>query len=72
MKKLFILALVAVAVWAAWKYAGRSDPASVSFARVQRETLVSTLPTNGKVEPVEWRAVHAEIAGVIERVAVEE
>jgi HlyD family secretion protein len=44
----------------------------VNFTRVKRETLVSTLPTNGKAEPFEWQAVHAETAGLVGQVAVRE
>jgi HlyD family secretion protein len=34
-------------------------------AAAKRHTLVSTLPTNGKVEPFAWQAVRATTAGVI-------
>jgi HlyD family secretion protein len=33
---------------------------------------VSTLPTNGKAEPVEWQAIRAEAAGVIAKLAVDD
>jgi HlyD family secretion protein len=39
---------------------------------VKRETLVSTLPTNGKAEPFEWQAVRAQAAGLVNRVDVAE
>ena len=35
--------------------AGASLP--IRFAHAHRQQLVSTLPTNGKVEPFEWQAV---------------
>jgi HlyD family secretion protein len=44
----------------------------VNFTLVKRETLVSTLPTNGKIEPFEWQAVHAETAGFVGQVPVRE
>jgi len=47
-------------------------PPAVGFARVQRQTLVSTLPTNGKVEPYEWQPVRAETAGLLSTLAVHE
>ena len=50
----------------------KNDPPKVSFVRVKRQTLVSTLPTNGKVEPSEWQAVRAETGGIVSRVPVEE
>lgn len=42
----------------------------VPFAKVRRETLVSSLTTNAKIEPSTWTAVNAERSGVVERVAV--
>jgi HlyD family secretion protein len=39
---------------------------------VRRETLTSTLTTNGAVEPLEWRSVRVQAAGVVERVPVAE
>src|SRR5512140_1983665 len=50
----------------------KGEPPKVSFARVKRQTLVSTLPTNGKVEPAEWQAVRAETSGVVSRAPVED
>jgi HlyD family secretion protein len=43
----------------------------VPFTKVTRETLVSTLSTNGKMEPVESAAVRSEGAGPIQAVHVE-
>jgi HlyD family secretion protein len=53
-----------------WAYQRSNQPPAVPFARVQRETLTSTLTTNGRVEPLEWQSVRAETAGVVERVPV--
>jgi HlyD family secretion protein len=50
----------------------KGDPPKVTFARVKRQTLVSTLPTNGKVEPSVWQAVRAETAGTVSRAPVED
>ena len=44
----------------------------MSFARVKRETVISTLPTNGKLEPIEWMAVRADAAGLVDRLPVKE
>lgn len=72
MKKLLLL-LLAIAVAAiGWGILRKNDPPRISFTRVKRQTLVSTLPTNGKVEPFEWQAVRAETAGVVSRVGVQE
>lgn len=72
MKKwLLLLPLVAAAV-IAWGIVRKNAPLQVNFARVRRQTLVSTLPTNGKVEPIEWQAVRSVAAGLVSRVPVQE
>lgn len=48
----------------------RSAP-TVRFATVRRVTIESTVPTNGKVEPVEWAAARAEVSGVVQQVDVQ-
>ncbi|MBI1789252.1 MAG: efflux RND transporter periplasmic adaptor subunit [Acidobacteria bacterium] len=72
MKKVLVVAVLLAGAAAIWLTQRKSDPPEVSFAKVQRETLVSTLPTNGKVEPLEWQPVRSEAAGLVERVAVQE
>ena len=42
----------------------------VQFTKVTRETVTSTLSTNGKVEPIEWMAARAERSGIISRVLI--
>jgi HlyD family secretion protein len=64
--------LIAAAAAIGWGVLRKSAPPKVPFARARRQTLVSTLATNGKVEPFEWQAVRAETAGVISRVDVHE
>jgi HlyD family secretion protein len=70
-KALFLLLVVAAAV-IAWGVLRKSEPPRVPFARVKRQTLVSTLPTNGKAEPFEWQAIRAETAGVVRKLDVRE
>lgn len=66
---LILLIVVVVAlVW--WIHRRSARPIDVPFAKVKRETLVSTLATNGKAEPSDWVAVRAERPGVIQRVDV--
>ena len=73
MKKLLLLLLLAgVAAVIVWGVLRKNDPPKVNFVRVKRQTLVSTLPTNGKVEPSEWQSVRAETGGIVSRVPVEE
>jgi HlyD family secretion protein len=62
--------LVGAAAVAAWIITKKTTPLEVDFAKVTRETLVSSLNTNGKVEPIEWMPARAERAGVITRVLV--
>ena len=45
-------------------------PAAVDFVKVTRETIVSTLGTNGRVEPIEWAPARAERSGIVSRVLV--
>jgi HlyD family secretion protein len=69
------LALVAVlvccAALAAWTISRKSAPPEIPFAKVTRENIVSTLSTNGKVEPIEWAPARAERSGVVQRVVVQ-
>lgn len=70
MKKILLaLAVVGLAV-VAWGLLRKSRPPEVSFARAVRQNLISALPTNGKVEPVEWQSVSAEVGGLVTGVAV--
>jgi HlyD family secretion protein len=62
--------LVGAAVIVAWVATKSAAPPEVEFVKVARETLVSSLSTNGKVEPIEWMPVRSERAGVITRVLV--
>jgi HlyD family secretion protein len=62
--------LVGAAVIVAWVATKKAAPPEVSFVKVTRETLVSSLSTNGKVEPIDWMPVRSERSGVITRVFV--
>ena len=53
-----------------WVMFKKNTPPEVNFAKVMKETLVSALPTNGKVEPIEWMPVRAERTGMITKVFV--
>jgi len=72
MKKILAVAAVAVVVALSWAVYQRGNRLKeVPFVKVARETVVSAVTTNGRVEPLEWAAVSAERAGVLERVHVE-
>ncbi len=62
---LLILPLVLI-LW--WVVEQRDSVPVVHFAEVSRSRVESTVPTNGKVEPVDWAAARAEIAGVVQSV----
>lgn len=73
MKKLvWALVLAAMAGVILWGVLRKSAPPRVNFVRAKRQTLVSTLPTNGKAEPAEWQAIRADVAGVVSRLTVED
>lgn len=54
-----------------WLLAACSGARDVSFVSVRREALVSTVQTNGKVEPIQWEAVRAARAGLVTGIRVE-
>ena len=68
LKKLLVfLAVAAIAGVVVWGVARKNSPPDIRFARASKQTLVATLPTNGKVEPYQWQAVRAETAGLVSR-----
>jgi HlyD family secretion protein len=54
-----------------WGFSRGETAVTLHFSSAHRITIVSTVSTNGKVEPVQWAAARAETAGVVRRVAVE-
>jgi HlyD family secretion protein len=69
-KKWLLLVLMLVAAVLGWGVFRKSAPPKINFTRVNRTTLVSTLPTNGKIEPFEWQPIRAERAGILGGVSV--
>jgi HlyD family secretion protein len=67
-----LILLLPLAVLLIWSFAKKSEPPTVPFAKVKRETLVSTLQSNGKVEPLQYASVRVDAAGLVVRVAVKE
>ncbi len=70
MRRLWLL-LVPLIALGLWLFLRKTAPIETAFVKVTRETLVSTLSTNGKLEPIEYAAVRSELAGSIERIHVE-
>src|SRR5882672_10706358 len=63
-----IVAILAGGTWAiVWV---RNQPPEVPFAKVVRETIASSVPTNGKIEPIEWAEARAERLGTVQSVLV--
>lgn len=71
MKKLLVLlGLAVIAGGGIWLATRKSALPEVPLERARRETLVSLLNTNGKVEPWEWQEVSAMREGRIAKVLV--
>jgi HlyD family secretion protein len=70
LRKLWLL-LIPVVLAIGWFFLGRPAPPEVPFTKAATETLVSTLGTNGKVEPVESASVRAEASGAVQTIHVE-
>ena len=66
-----VLLLAAAGGAIVWGILRKNAPPQVRFTRVKRQTLVATLPTNGKVEPFEWQSARAETAGLVSKVNVQ-
>jgi len=70
LKKLVLVLPLVVAAAIVWGIVRKHDPPKIDFARVNRQTLISILSANGKVEPFEWQAVRAETEGLVSGVVV--
>jgi HlyD family secretion protein len=70
-KLIAVFVLIAVVGLAAFVIASKSRPPEARFATVTRETVVDTVMTNGKAEPIEWAAIHTEQSGPLVRLSVQ-
>jgi HlyD family secretion protein len=72
-RRLILLIVLAAAcaglVWALVIY--RNQPPEVQFVRVTREAVQNSVPTNGKVEPIEWAAARAGRSGPVAKILVQ-
>jgi HlyD family secretion protein len=69
-----VLAVVALAVvggliWTLVNW--RNQPPEIPFTKVVRETIVSSVSTNGKVEPGEWATARAERSGAVVAILID-
>lgn len=67
---ILLIVLLAAGGAGAWYYSNRSDAPEVPFAKTARETISNVLSTNGKVEPVEFMEVRAEVRGLISKLPI--
>ncbi|MBV9770264.1 MAG: efflux RND transporter periplasmic adaptor subunit, partial [Bryobacterales bacterium] len=65
-----VILLFGAAIIVALVITKRATPPEMEFVKVTRETLVSSLSTNGKVEPIEWMPVRSERPGIVTKVLV--
>jgi HlyD family secretion protein len=66
---LLALAIIGGGIWALTNW--RNQPPDIPFAKVLREPIASSVPTNGKVEPIEWAEARAERTGSVKNVFVQ-
>ncbi|MGA8596418.1 MAG: efflux RND transporter periplasmic adaptor subunit [Bryobacteraceae bacterium] len=71
MKKLWFLLIVPALLLLWWAVDRNQSVPSVHYATARRKTLESVVSTNGKLEPVEFAAARAEVAGVVKEALVE-
>jgi HlyD family secretion protein len=72
LRKRLLLLLVFVAAILLWAYTKKNEPPTVPFTKVRRETLVSNLQSNGKVEPLRFASVRVDTAGLVAQLPVKE
>jgi HlyD family secretion protein len=66
---LIIVGVLGAGGWAIMSV--RNQPPEVPFAKVMREEIASSVPTNGKVEPIEWAEARAEQAGQVRKILIQ-
>jgi HlyD family secretion protein len=66
---LLVLAAAGVLAWALVRF--KSQPVEVQFARAVITTVHSSVPTNGKVEPIEWAVARAERSGPVDKILIQ-
>jgi len=71
MKKFAILLIVPAMLLLWWAASKRDSAQTVRFAKVTRQIIQSTIPTNGKVEPVEWATARAVSSGVVDTILIQ-
>ena len=70
MKKLWLLTLLPVGALIFWAFQRKTEPPKILFTKAVRETLTSTLSTNGKIEPLKYSDIRVETSGLVKRLFV--
>lgn len=70
MKKFWLLLVLPVAALVFWAFQRKTEPPKIVFSKAVRETLTSTLSTNGKIEPLKYSDVRVETSGLVKRLLV--
>jgi RND family efflux transporter MFP subunit len=67
-----LILLAPLAVLGFWTYIRNNEPPTALFVKARRETLISSLITNGKVEPLHYASVRTDLAGMVAVLPVKE
>jgi HlyD family secretion protein len=65
---LLLLAGAGAAIWRV--EVAKSRPPEIAFAHVTREAITSSVPTDGRVEPLEWAVARAERPGAVKEILI--
>lgn len=71
MRKLWFILILPALLLLWWALDRRDATVTVHIASVATGRIESTVPTNGKVEPVEWAAARSEVSGVVRNIGVQ-
>ncbi len=65
-----IFCIIILGMLVTWGVSRKATPPQVPVAKAARERIVSTISTNGKVEPIVWGTARAERPGVVQKIYV--
>ena len=69
---LWLLLVIVAAAALVWRLVNwRNQPPEIPFAKVVRESIMSSVSTNGKVEPDVWATARAERSGPVGAILIE-
>ena len=69
---LWLLAAAGVSAGVVWTVSSfKNRPPEVQFGRATRETIHNSVPTNGKVEPIDWGTARAERSGAVQKILIQ-